>query len=298
MVREILNSRELLIKNQTKVISQFEFFVKNCQPDTGEITTETAVSIENRDILNLAKIKLAVLKSNTPDFNYREENYLEEYIHDQFFGPYFTSGVQRYVERGEFLRIENLEFFVLSCVPDEGYITQETKVTYKFGLSKDRCLEKIQRYDSRLAQSLDREEAKEIHRRFSRDNQEFLTIEGLSLQSNELSETPERQDIPRNPRQSQRSQEISAEEDDENLQFGEIVNPRLISGRSSMPLQSSSYTRSHRTVTFNDFISQYIRRRNMASISTGRREASNRVIFIQSQEEEEQSVKMQMYIYK
>lgn len=54
----------MLNKNEVTNIKFYEFLVRNCVPETGIITKDTILTIENKDILNVAKIKLAVLRVN------------------------------------------------------------------------------------------------------------------------------------------------------------------------------------------------------------------------------------------
>lgn len=41
--------------------------------------------------------------------------------------------------------------FILNCDPDQGFISSETNITYKFGLDKEKCLEKIGKFDNEYA---------------------------------------------------------------------------------------------------------------------------------------------------
>ena len=44
--------------------------------------------------------------------------------------------------------------FVLNSYPDNGFIHQDTNVLFKFGLNKQRCLEKIHNADNKYAINL------------------------------------------------------------------------------------------------------------------------------------------------
>jgi hypothetical protein len=52
----------MLNKNEVTSIKFYEFLVRNCVPETGILTKDTILTIENKDILNVAKIKLSVLR--------------------------------------------------------------------------------------------------------------------------------------------------------------------------------------------------------------------------------------------
>jgi hypothetical protein len=83
-----------------------------------------------------------------------ERRNYEDYIYKEYFSPYFLSGVKKYIERGDVLNIEDLELFILNSTPDQGFITQDTNVLFKFGLTRERCLEKINSADNKYAISL------------------------------------------------------------------------------------------------------------------------------------------------
>ena len=83
-----------------------------------------------------------------------ERRTYEDYIYKEYFAPYFLSGVRKYIERGDTIIIEDLEIFVLNSFPDHGFIHKDTNVIFKFGLDKERCLEKIHNADNKYAISL------------------------------------------------------------------------------------------------------------------------------------------------
>ncbi len=63
--REVISWGEpnlLVNKNEISHFRQFEFFVRNCEPDSGVLTSESQITIENKDILNIAKVKIAIIK--------------------------------------------------------------------------------------------------------------------------------------------------------------------------------------------------------------------------------------------
>jgi len=64
------------------------------------------------------------------------------------------SGVKKYIERGDIFQIEDLEMFILNSLPENGFITNETNVIFKFGLNKEKCLEKIHNADNKFALGL------------------------------------------------------------------------------------------------------------------------------------------------
>lgn len=56
------NSTYLVNKNDILKVKQKEFFVRNCEPETGRINNETTIIIENRDLLDIKDIKIAIIK--------------------------------------------------------------------------------------------------------------------------------------------------------------------------------------------------------------------------------------------
>lgn len=44
--------------------------------------------------------------------------------------------------------------FILNSFPDHGFISQETNVMFKFGLNKEKCLEKINHADNEYAMNI------------------------------------------------------------------------------------------------------------------------------------------------
>jgi Leucine-rich repeat (LRR) protein len=63
--KEILaaNEKYLVInKNEIAQIKHYEFFVRNCEPETGLLDNQTQITIENKDIMSISKVKIAVIK--------------------------------------------------------------------------------------------------------------------------------------------------------------------------------------------------------------------------------------------
>ena len=44
--------------------------------------------------------------------------------------------------------------FILNSQPDHGFVSQDTNITFKFGLDKEKCLEKINQADDEYVQSI------------------------------------------------------------------------------------------------------------------------------------------------
>lgn len=62
--------------------------------------------------------------------------------------------MKKYIERGDIFKVDDLEMFILNSSPEHGFISQDTNVMFKFGMNKEKCLEKIRRADNEYAMSL------------------------------------------------------------------------------------------------------------------------------------------------
>lgn len=59
---ENLNLNLLINKNELFQIRQMEFIIRNCDPHTGVLNNESQITIENKDIMNISKVKIAIIK--------------------------------------------------------------------------------------------------------------------------------------------------------------------------------------------------------------------------------------------
>lgn len=64
LASELINSDSDLIINKDEVtqIKQYEFYVRNSEPESGRINSQTQITIENKEIFNITKIKIAIIK--------------------------------------------------------------------------------------------------------------------------------------------------------------------------------------------------------------------------------------------
>lgn len=163
LIPEIVGEeKETLSRLEVWKVKGYEFYIKNCEPASGRLTKKTSIQIENREIHSIQKTQVAVIKSNTQDRYFEDEKNYQTFIHQQLFKPYFLSGLKRYVERGDILNVDGFEFCILQCQPDEGFITSDTQVYYKYNLSKEKCLEKIENSDMKYALQLARQFEQEV----------------------------------------------------------------------------------------------------------------------------------------
>ena len=66
LIREILTTDKTILinKNELIKIKQYEFFVRNCEPESGILTQSSCITVENKQIQNISKIKIAIIKVN------------------------------------------------------------------------------------------------------------------------------------------------------------------------------------------------------------------------------------------
>jgi hypothetical protein len=177
LIKEIINDENgIVIKNEIISLKKYKFYVKNSEPRTGIITKLTELKLENREILNILKLQIAVIQSNVHEYDFNEDKNYQNYIHQQYFKPYFLSGVKRYIEKGDSIKIDNIEFFILNCYPDEGFVASETQLYYKYNMNKEKCMEKIEDSDMKLALQLARQ--------FERESLVDSTYNNTSLDNN------------------------------------------------------------------------------------------------------------------
>lgn len=64
LVKDLISSESEIIitKNEVTQIKQYEFYIRNCEPESGRIASNTYISIENKDIYNVTKMKIAIIK--------------------------------------------------------------------------------------------------------------------------------------------------------------------------------------------------------------------------------------------
>ena len=66
MLEELMNKNANLLINKNDILQlkEKEFFVRNCEPETGRLDSNTQITIENREISDLLKLKIAIINVN------------------------------------------------------------------------------------------------------------------------------------------------------------------------------------------------------------------------------------------
>jgi len=189
LIAELQSEPFPIIKNEICEVKNFEFFIKNCEPESGVVNKDTVISVENKQLNLITKIQLGIIKSNTPmDFDFEEELNYQHFIHQQIYKPYFLSGVRRYIERGDIIKIDNIEMFVLNSLPENGFINQNTQVYYKYNMSKEQCLEKINKLDIKYAMQIAQSNSNDSINVDFENRLEFDTNNRLVINSNNINE--------------------------------------------------------------------------------------------------------------
>lgn len=52
----------IINKNHVFKVGNKEFLVRNCEPETGMLTSEATITVENRNIAYISRMRIAVLK--------------------------------------------------------------------------------------------------------------------------------------------------------------------------------------------------------------------------------------------
>lgn len=78
----------------------------------------------------------------------------EHCIRQQYLDIYFNSGLSRFVEKGETIFIENIEFFVNDCRPKCGYVDDRTHIEIQTGFTQENFKRKQIQADKNFARRL------------------------------------------------------------------------------------------------------------------------------------------------
>ncbi len=52
----------ILNKNEVVKIKMFEYYIRNAEPESGVLTRNTKITIENKDIHYISRLKIAIFK--------------------------------------------------------------------------------------------------------------------------------------------------------------------------------------------------------------------------------------------
>ena len=86
---------------------------------------------------------------------------IEGYIRNNFLDNYFAAGFTRFVEKGETIFVDKMEFFVNDCKPKCGYVNRDTNFELQTGFTKDNFQKKQIQADKSFAERL---QNRDLHR--------------------------------------------------------------------------------------------------------------------------------------
>ena len=133
-------SQLCILNNYLTRINSIDLFIRKCSPNFGIINNETILNIENKNIEDLNSVFFGVVKNENPFLNDRKN---QNIIIERFYKPYFLSGIKKYIERGDIIKIGEIKLFVLKCNPENGFISKNTKNIFKFGKSEEELKERL-----------------------------------------------------------------------------------------------------------------------------------------------------------
>ena len=115
-----------------------DFYVRSCVPNYGVISDDTEITILNNKIDDLLSVTIIVLHNElNNEFNLRKNQKL---IQDNFIEPYFYRGTRRFVQRGDVIKLNDVEIFILKAKPTRGFIAEnKTKLKLRFNYTLNEC---------------------------------------------------------------------------------------------------------------------------------------------------------------
>jgi hypothetical protein len=132
---------QLSISNNTLTrINSIDIFIRNCVPNYGVINNETNLKIQNKNIDQINSLTLAIIKNDNSFLNDKKN---QNIILERYYKPYFLSGMQKYIERGDIISFGDIKFFVLKSHPENGFINSNTKTIFKYGKTEEQLINRL-----------------------------------------------------------------------------------------------------------------------------------------------------------
>lgn len=149
-------------KHATIELDDIRLLIKYSRPYFGYFTENTRVKIDDYakplQFIRIAPIWKDEKTCKRVNQNFKE---YENYMRLNYLNIYFHSGLLRFVEKGETILIENIEFFVNDCRPKNGYVDDKTHIEIQTGFTKENFKKKQIQADKNFARRL---QSKESHR--------------------------------------------------------------------------------------------------------------------------------------
>ena len=155
--KEIYTHKHAIIE-----LDDVRFLIKYSRPYFGYFNSKTRIKIDNyAKALNF--IRIAPIWKDEKTCKEINENFTEyeNLISQKYLDVYFHSGLSRFVEKGETIFIENIEFFVNDCRPKNGYVDDRTRIEIQTGFTQENFKRKQIQADKNFAKKL---QNKESHR--------------------------------------------------------------------------------------------------------------------------------------
>ena len=164
-----------ILNNSLTRINSIDLFIRNCSPNYGVINNETILNIQNKNIEQLTSITFGIIKNTNPFFNDKKN---QNIIIEKYYKPYFLSGNQKYIERGDIIKIGDIKLFILKSNPVNGFVNSNTKTSFKFGKTENQLKDKL---------NIDREterQRRDNRRQNNRNNNNNINNNEINTSSN------------------------------------------------------------------------------------------------------------------
>ena len=160
--------QKVINENLNCRINTYDLFVRNCEPKYGIITNETNIRVINRNIEILKSFTIAVLKNEEKSELSDKKN--NKIIFNNFIRPYFYYGNKRYIERGDIIKIGQLDIFILKANPSTGFVQEDfTKINVKYNYT-------LEQSQNELNEEIERESLENHEIRNNNSNNEIINI--------------------------------------------------------------------------------------------------------------------------
>lgn len=149
-------------KHATIELDEVKMLIKYSRPFFGYFSENTKVKIDEY-AKPLSFIRIAPIWKDEKTCKKVNKNFAEyeNYMRQNYLSIYFNSGLLRFVEKGETILMENIEFFVNDCRPKNGYVDYNTSIEIQTGFTKENFKKKQIQADKNFARRL---QSKESHR--------------------------------------------------------------------------------------------------------------------------------------
>lgn len=145
-----------LHKNMVIEIEDQEFYVKYSRPFFGKISNGTEIKIDNSVPRRIQSLRIAPIWETQEIFDeaISKQAVVQEFLKQNYLIPNFYGGFMSFVEKGEGIQIDNLEFFVNDCRPKMGIVDMQTIIEVEVGFTRELFNKKQVLADKRIAERM------------------------------------------------------------------------------------------------------------------------------------------------